>query len=236
MSGPAPQSRNAPNVAVPLHALFEAISDGVLITDAHGRRTYVNPALRALLGDDPSGQGDGAPEWMPPAQRERFHDVVERTASASPGDEVLVLKWALIDGAGDEVPVIARLFPVRASNGGDYGAVLWLLQSAAETERRDEWHGALERIAGEVARLGFVSAAPSGTTQAREFPGAERLTKREREIVTCLLEGERVVSISHRLNVSPHTVRNHLKSIFRKLRVHSQAELVSHVRRSDAAR
>jgi len=30
--------------------------------------------------------------------------------------------------------------------------------------------------------------------------------------------------------VSEHTVRNHLKSIFRKLEVHSQAELVGMIR------
>jgi DNA-binding CsgD family transcriptional regulator len=45
-----------------------------------------------------------------------------------------------------------------------------------------------------------------------------------------LLEGHRVVSIAAELGVSEHTIRNHLKSIFRKLGIHSQAELVRHVR------
>ncbi len=33
-------------------------------------------------------------------------------------------------------------------------------------------------------------------------------------------------AISRRLSISPHTVRNHIKAMFRKFGVHSQAELV----------
>ena len=37
------------------------------------------------------------------------------------------------------------------------------------------------------------------------------------------------------LEVSEHTVRNHLKSIFRKLGVHSQAELVDRLHNTSVA-
>ena len=42
--------------------------------------------------------------------------------------------------------------------------------------------------------------------------------------------GKRVPAISKSLHISPHTVRNHLKSIYRQIGVGSQSELIEHVR------
>jgi len=52
------------------------------------------------------------------------------------------------------------------------------------------------------------------------------LTKREKEVVLELLEGGRIATIAELFGVSPRTVSNHLKSSYRKLDVHSQAELI----------
>ncbi len=60
----------------------------------------------------------------------------------------------------------------------------------------------------------------------------DALTEREREIVASLLDGGRVATVASALFVSEHTVRNHLKSIFSKLGVHSQAEVVAAARKS----
>jgi DNA-binding CsgD family transcriptional regulator len=72
-------------------------------------------------------------------------------------------------------------------------------------------------------------------TAATSMPGMEHtdlkgLSAREKEIVSHLLQGRRVPSIASHLRISPHTVRNHLKSIFDKLGVRSQTHLVEHVR------
>lgn len=58
------------------------------------------------------------------------------------------------------------------------------------------------------------------------YPGLDLLSPREAEIARWLLQGQRVPAISRRLSISPHTVRNHIKAMFRKFGVHSQAELV----------
>jgi DNA-binding NarL/FixJ family response regulator len=57
-----------------------------------------------------------------------------------------------------------------------------------------------------------------------------RLSTREREVLARLLDGERVASIAADLFVSQSTVRNHLSSIFRKVGVHSQSELIRQLR------
>lgn len=57
------------------------------------------------------------------------------------------------------------------------------------------------------------------------------LTGREREVVDLLASGARVVTIAQQLGLSPHTVRNHLKSVFRKLNLRGQHELFEYWKR-----
>lgn len=53
-----------------------------------------------------------------------------------------------------------------------------------------------------------------------------RLSQHEREVFNLLVDGLRVGQVAKALFVSEHTVRNHLKAIFDKLDIHSQAELL----------
>lgn len=52
-----------------------------------------------------------------------------------------------------------------------------------------------------------------------------QLTKREKEIVTLILEGMSSIAIADKCFVSQGTIKNHRKNIYRKLNVKSQAEL-----------
>ncbi|MBI9071543.1 MAG: response regulator transcription factor [Melioribacteraceae bacterium] len=52
------------------------------------------------------------------------------------------------------------------------------------------------------------------------------LTKREREVLKLIIEGYSNKLISEKLYISFDTVRNHLKSIYLKLHVHSKSEAV----------
>ena len=58
------------------------------------------------------------------------------------------------------------------------------------------------------------------------------LTPREREVARLTVQGLRDSEIAERLMLSPHTVKHHLKSIYRKLGVRSRVELASLARRS----
>lgn len=77
---------------------------------------------------------------------------------------------------------------------------------------------------GEVAER-----PPSGRLRGvseRDLPGLGRLTIRERQIVSRLLDGHRPPGIARALFLSQSTVRNHLASVFRKLGVTSQEGLL----------
>ena len=63
----------------------------------------------------------------------------------------------------------------------------------------------------------------------RELGG---LTARQWEVVSRLLQGERVPTIAAEMFISQSTVRNHLSAIFERFGVHSQAELLEALRKA----
>jgi DNA-binding NarL/FixJ family response regulator len=84
-------------------------------------------------------------------------------------------------------------------------------------------------IAGMTGTLATAPArhAPSDSIGVLPQEQAGKLSTREQEIVAALGSGQRVKEIAQELVISTHTVRNHLKAIYRKLNVSSQFELIS---------
>lgn len=70
-----------------------------------------------------------------------------------------------------------------------------------------------------------LAGVPSSTS-----PRLTRLSSRELDIVRRLADGDRVPAIAAALYISQSTVRNHLSTVFRKLGVHSQQELIVQLR------
>ncbi len=69
--------------------------------------------------------------------------------------------------------------------------------------------------------------APSTRAPSLDPKLTEPLSPREREVLDQLLAHKRPPAIAKTLFISQHTVRNHLKSIFAKLGVDSQQELLN---------
>jgi DNA-binding CsgD family transcriptional regulator len=57
------------------------------------------------------------------------------------------------------------------------------------------------------------------------------LTPRERQIIAFLGTAPSAPEIGRRLGISPHTVRNHLKSIYEKCDVHNRTEMLLYAMR-----
>ncbi len=62
--------------------------------------------------------------------------------------------------------------------------------------------------------------------QDEDLRDVRELSRREREVLLTVLRCGPVHDVAGELNISPHTVRNHLKAIHRKLGVRSRAELL----------
>ena len=232
------QATQATNVIVPLQSLLIAMSDGVLITDELGRRTYANPALGDLVGMDPCAPTNdaGAPAWVEVGQHERYMEFLERAQSGEIEEEILSLEWTLVSASGRKIPALMKLIPMKRTSAGPV-PMLWLIVpdrspangAAVRSQRERELEDTLSRIGDELSKAGVV-AEKSSPSANLERPELARLSPRERDVLEHLLDGHRVSTISQRLEVSEHTVRNHLKSMFRKLGVHSQPELIDFAR------
>lgn len=62
-----------------------------------------------------------------------------------------------------------------------------------------------------------------------DFMKHAQLTNREKEIMWAIVDGADSQSIAQRLFISLHTVQSHRKNLFKKLSVHSAAELIKKV-------
>jgi DNA-binding NarL/FixJ family response regulator len=79
-----------------------------------------------------------------------------------------------------------------------------------------------------VARtiLDLVRTDPPMLRELSRGPAAPALTDREREVLQGLVAGRSYKQVADHLAVSLDTVRSHIRSIYRKLQVHSVAEAV----------
>ncbi|HEY9166205.1 MAG TPA: response regulator transcription factor [Candidatus Kryptonia bacterium] len=105
------------------------------------------------------------------------------------------------------------------------GAVGYILKNTS-SERlldaiRDAYHGGAP-MSPEIARkvMGYFRVSDSSNLTAT-------LSKRELEVLQCLVDGHSYKAIADKLFISSHTVRFHLHNIYEKLHVRSRAELVA---------
>jgi len=117
-------------------------------------------------------------------------------------------------------------------------AVVTVVMDLGEVQTARRVHGkatsglvaGLERIAGELQTISLFAGAAGVGNVPPNHPDVALLSPREREILSELVAGLRVPAIASKLFISPHTVRNHLKSMYRKLDVPDQAALIEHIR------
>jgi len=133
-------------------------------------------------------------------------------------------------GHAEWVPVRCEVSPLCDHNPPRFAVALWVLETEPDTESPEQRAARLEdhlwRIALEIAAAGIGDAPASGEMWWSD-PALRELSQRQLEILRRLLRGERVPTIARDLFLSQSTVRNHLSAIYRRLGVHSQAELLA---------
>lgn len=193
-----------------------AVSLRVLVVDDHD---VVHWGLRTLLGEQPwvercLAARDGAEalalaeRWTPDVAlvdlfvgHESGADICEQIRAISPRTRVL-----FISGAGRLSAAAARAAGASGFVGKDRGAGVLV---------------AAVRAVGEGATL---FAAPE------EGP-ATPLSEREQEVLERIAEGRTNREIAAALHLSPHTVKGHASTLFRKLGARNRAEAVQRAQR-----
>jgi DNA-binding CsgD family transcriptional regulator len=124
----------------------------------------------------------------------------------------------LVDG--DRPPSETR--PVVALGGADHD-LPGVLSRHADPSQID---AAIRAVAaGLIVRR--PDAIDSGFGAMRETDGHALLTPRELEVLATLAEGMTNKAIARRLNISLHTVKFHVESLFRKLGARTRTEAVA---------
>jgi DNA-binding CsgD family transcriptional regulator len=111
--------------------------------------------------------------------------------------------------------------PVIALGGADHDLPGVLSRGA----NADQIDAAIRAVAaGLIVR---VPDADLGFGAMRETEGHALLTPRELEVLAALAEGMTNKAIARRLNISLHTVKFHVESVFRKLGARTRTEAVA---------
>ena len=110
-----------------------------------------------------------------------------------------------------------------------WGGTLWATVTSVPMFDRDGiYRGYCALIddtdGGPLARSGD---SPMALRARRDSPPLATLSPRQRQIVDAAMMGGTTDQMAEMLGISAHTVRNHLKAIYRKLHVSSRAELTA---------
>jgi len=206
-----------------LKTIFDDLIEGVLVMDTAGHRVYSNPALNEMVGGNacmPVGTPD-PPSYVPIDQRQRYHLALKGTSSLLTMEgSGAASTWLELSTVG-RARVRTRVTISSFTGPRGWRFAVWLLNPEQPVAGRP--------VANPPP---YVGAAVSTDALLGWGPlsAVDTLTRREKDVLQLLLDGRRVSSIARALYLSPQTVRNHLKAIFRKLGAHSQAELLDSLR------
>jgi len=150
-------------------------------------------------------------------------------ATLQEGKSVRNLEFALRTRDGLVLDCLVSAEPVVIQ---DQPCILGVIQDITERKRSEtELMSAIEAVMQDTSW--FSQTVIEKLAQIRQPQGATRpdaqladLTPREREILGLMCQGLNDPDIAQKLNVSPHTVRNHVASLYSKLQVHRRSAAI----------
>lgn len=182
------------------------------------------------------------------------HDVVQWGFRLLLGEQRWVERCVAASGAQEAIEAARSLEPhvalVDLFLGGESGAELCEAIKAVSPQTRVLLISGAGWISPEAARAagaaGFVSKDWSAADVARAVrmvgkgmtvfaprsePAPAHLSPREREVLSLIARGATNKEIAKDLYLSPHTVKDHTSSLYRKLEVRNRAEAVQRAER-----
>jgi len=217
-----------------IDAVINKVNCGLAARDRDMKIVYINDRLLRWLGYERAeilGQESGV---IFPA---KIRDLLLMEKEEIEGGDLRARLTVCLRKDGTGFPVLVLPQPIRDGAGDVVGGVAVVIDLTAIQTAKQAGYAAegtvrslLERIALEIQSIGLVADHPAATRVPLEHPELQGLSPREMEILTQLLSAHRVPQIAEALHISQHTVRNHLKSIFAKVGVSSQAALIRMVR------
>ncbi|MBW2273330.1 MAG: hypothetical protein JRG96_08670 [Deltaproteobacteria bacterium] len=192
------------------HALYEGVMDqiatGMVLLDESGRVLQLNRAARDLVQEGSLQIRDGMLEVGNSAAAEELRGLIQRAGSAEEARKPGVMSALRVEAQGGHPPLSLLLRPLPTRSDGVAGRPSVTVFISKPEERQS--------IPPEIIRKIFG------------------LTKTEASVCSLLAQGSNADEVASRLGVSVHTVRAHIRSIFKKTGVSKQTELIRRVLKS----
>ena len=213
--------------------ILDGLGVGLLSTNAEGKIGYANERFASWLGYDKEElQAMQDSDLVPAELREVF------LADVRQDDPDLRVRLLAIQRK-DSTTFPVLVFPQHYYD--DHGEIdRWVSiivdLGAVQTAKHIGYRGpntlrsTLQRIALELQSASLMTDSAPAPTLPVDHPDLAEVSMREREVLMLLVGGDRVPGIAKQLHISPHTVRNHLKALYRKLSVRTQADLIERVK------
>jgi PAS domain S-box-containing protein len=232
---------------LPLRGILDWLDEPVAVVNGKGRHVYSNAAFHSLVGmnlQELEGKRVPFPYWSSESiETLQAHLEAELQGKLEKAGHPPIAAWFRTAG-GERIPVSLTCDMIHDSGGRvRYHVTLVQQNGAAQADSRQATDNLkarvqeLERLARHVVlELLDAGVAPGGLPGNGSLPDngvLDELSPREREILEQLLVGQRVPTVAARLEISENTVRAHLKSIFKKAGVQSQAELLDKLHPGD---
>ena len=184
-------------VAATLVAVVHRLRRAVLLLDDERRILFANVSARTMLAEgDALRQADGRLDFSAPARRQRLQAYLDGQVADTPDPKRLLLKLERSNG----LPAY-RMLLTKLDTSTCQGSRACHLMTVFDPH-------AARAVEHEVL-LGLYGLTPA-----------------EAEIAALLFSGLHVNEVAVAGGSSPRTVRAHLRSIFRKCEVESQAQLL----------
>lgn len=153
-------------------------------------------------------------------------EAAHRLAASTPAPIVYLTGHADADTIRRAAGVSAAGYVLKPFTAAQLRAVVTLALSVGPS--RPDVMGAQARdilsdIVDSLRRHGYATEKAHGWERRAVAAG---LSRRELDVARGLVTGQRVATMAESLGLSEHTVRNHLKAVFRKVGVRSQADMV----------
>ena len=213
---------------------IEQLNCGLIGRDIGGAIVFANEILTRWLGYEPDELVGLPLEKLIPEELDQR--VTEQLRAVEAGDiRARITVAQRKDFTTFPILLIPNQYP--GPDGPFFNVVIELstVQTAKPVgvNQSETVRSSLERIALELQTIGLTSTMAAQSVVSIDHPDLVSLTDREREVLIHLVAGQRVPAIAAELHISQHTVRNHLKSVYRQLGVSNQSELIERIRSLD---